>query len=249
MTPLDNTPASLITVCSGITVNANDGLPEWVCNDCLEALHSYKTHLDRHEGNLPFSCNACEKKFRSSHNLNRHVRNFHLCIKPYSCSFCDKKFGFQSNKKQHEYSHTGNYPFACSYCPRKFSRKKIHLRHMENFLRTQPKQVLRTEPKPVNNGNDKKGTRKKSVRKPVDGCEPSGSKFRCLFCNNLFMSRAGVKIHISNMHYKIKPFCCEVCGFRFHTKHALKLHLDRHAVLKAQNDLNMKMHPWANLLE
>ncbi|CCE62411.1 hypothetical protein TPHA_0C02580 [Tetrapisispora phaffii CBS 4417] len=53
----------------------------------------------------PFKCNKCEKKFKRSEHLKRHIRSVHSTERPYHCQFCEKNFSRSDNLSQHLKTH------------------------------------------------------------------------------------------------------------------------------------------------
>ena len=45
-----------------------------------------------HDGQSPFECRVCKKKFTREDNLVAHYKAIHDHVKPYSCDRCEKKF-------------------------------------------------------------------------------------------------------------------------------------------------------------
>ena len=45
-------------------------------------------------------CDVCEKRFRDSYNLKKHV-HIHTNEKPYECDVCEKRFTQSGNLKRH----------------------------------------------------------------------------------------------------------------------------------------------------
>ncbi|CAG98987.1 C2H2-type zinc finger protein [Kluyveromyces lactis] len=57
------------------------------------------------EEEKPFKCDQCNKTFRRSEHLKRHVRSVHSTERPFHCQFCDKKFSRSDNLSQHLKTH------------------------------------------------------------------------------------------------------------------------------------------------
>ena len=53
----------------------------------------------------PFQCQDCEKAFRRSEHLKRHVRSVHSTERPFPCMLCEKKFSRSDNLSQHLKTH------------------------------------------------------------------------------------------------------------------------------------------------
>lgn len=52
-----------------------------------------------------FPCTECDKQFKRSEHLKRHVRSVHSNIRPFHCKYCDKKFSRSDNLAQHLKTH------------------------------------------------------------------------------------------------------------------------------------------------
>ncbi|KAK6463831.1 hypothetical protein DFJ63DRAFT_318847 [Scheffersomyces coipomensis] len=52
-----------------------------------------------------FPCSECDKQFKRSEHLKRHIRSVHSNIRPFHCKFCDKKFSRSDNLAQHLKTH------------------------------------------------------------------------------------------------------------------------------------------------
>ncbi|XP_053673554.1 zinc finger protein 721-like [Anopheles nili] len=185
MTPLDNTPASLITVCSGITVNANDGLPEWVCDDCLEALvQAY---------NIRIKCISSDRKLRENRqallpplaifNESEAITTSSNAIeseavvesKPvdtkFRCPICNKVFKTNGSMKGHiSYLHQNKKPFCCEVCGRRFYNKTAYNNHMNRHYGHRP--------------------------------------FPCTMCEKTFVCIENMKVHRNTKHLAMKQYGC-----------------------------------------
>ncbi|RLV94588.1 Zinc finger protein MSN4 [Spathaspora sp. JA1] len=52
-----------------------------------------------------FPCMECEKQFKRSEHLKRHIRSVHSNIRPFHCKYCEKKFSRSDNLAQHLKTH------------------------------------------------------------------------------------------------------------------------------------------------
>ena len=57
-----------------------------------------------HNGEKPFQCRFCPKKFAQSGNLAAHER-IHTGEKPFECKYCGKRFTQSSAQKSHTMTH------------------------------------------------------------------------------------------------------------------------------------------------
>jgi hypothetical protein len=52
-----------------------------------------------------FPCTECDKQFKRSEHLKRHIRSVHSNIRPFHCKYCEKKFSRSDNLAQHLKTH------------------------------------------------------------------------------------------------------------------------------------------------
>uniref|UniRef100_A0A8C5PR49 C2H2-type domain-containing protein n=1 Tax=Leptobrachium leishanense TaxID=445787 RepID=A0A8C5PR49_9ANUR len=90
----------------------------------LDCLKLQKVHTEEH----PVSCSVCEKHFRDTIALKRHMRS-HKRKRPYKCTECGKWFPVPSELIRHMRIHTGEKPFKCTECGKCFSVKSTLINH------------------------------------------------------------------------------------------------------------------------
>ncbi|KAK0420506.1 hypothetical protein QR680_014729 [Steinernema hermaphroditum] len=71
------------------TTTYEEGKPKMECPTCGLILyrHNFSTHYRIHTGEMPFSCDYCSKRFRTTSSLKVHIRA-HTGEKPYQCPKC-----------------------------------------------------------------------------------------------------------------------------------------------------------------
>ncbi|KAG5421321.1 MSN4 [Candida metapsilosis] len=52
-----------------------------------------------------FPCSQCDKQFKRTEHLKRHIRSVHSNIRPYHCQYCERKFSRSDNLAQHIKTH------------------------------------------------------------------------------------------------------------------------------------------------
>ncbi|KAJ1350927.1 hypothetical protein KIN20_006851 [Parelaphostrongylus tenuis] len=92
----------------GALANANDdpNKPKMECPTCGLVLyrHNFSTHYRIHTGELPFACDYCSKRFRTSSSLKVHIRA-HTGEKPYVCPSCGYSTITKRNLDRHIENH------------------------------------------------------------------------------------------------------------------------------------------------
>lgn len=100
-----------------------------VCSKIFKSTKNLNDHLRRvHRKEKKHQCGFCDKKFTDKYRLNVHVR-CHTGIRPYICNLCDKAFIRSDGLKQHLAIHGDRIFHVCDKCGRKFASKKSVTRH------------------------------------------------------------------------------------------------------------------------
>ncbi len=84
-----------------------------------------------HTGERPFKCIVpeCDKHFRSTSEVKRHVLIHHSSERPYKCDICGKGFIKMCFLKAHAKIHSGEKPFVCDICCKAFPKLYSMKRH------------------------------------------------------------------------------------------------------------------------
>ncbi len=95
--------------------------------------HNYQEPVNNED---TFTCDACDKKFKTLHNLRTHTR---LHTNPIQCQYCDKQFSHvSSNYRIHLAKHTGELNHRCEICNINVISKTALTIHM---LKTHPETI------------------------------------------------------------------------------------------------------------
>ena len=168
-------------------------------------------------GNKKYQCHTCKKTFRTTSNLNHHIRDVHSTGPNETCSVCRKTFKnkqylrshmnntHNDDKKKHKCDHCGiayRYPsllkdhlnthtnerkFACPVCPMAYKSRSALARH---------KIVKHSEKK---------------------------SHLICSECGDTFTLKHVLERH-KNTHRLDKPYQCQTCNRKFTDKYSLHKH-------------------------
>lgn len=164
-----------------------------LCSKIFRSQKHHDSHMQRHAAKLTTrchqkstqNCSFCEKECISDNDLSLHVNKAHLQIKPYNCDMCDKQFYTESNMKNHKKIHSLFSKEKCEFCMKILKCRKDLVVH---------------------------------VRKHI-GIKP----YKCVICPQAFYSEFKVKKHMNKWHGGM--FFCKQCKKVFVSKNGLKTHV------------------------
>jgi KRAB domain-containing zinc finger protein len=173
--------------------------------------------------NERFFCEFCDKNFKNSHGLNKHVAAKHKDIKKAEnliCDFCGKI----SSNKQKLFVHMRIHRIkaACKICG-KFMIPAALKSHMTEIHGQHPKYKCPLCSKIYNSEKKFKQHTKTHVK-----------KFECLICNRIFSASYRYKQHMM-WHEDSNAFSCQICGKSFNRRGNLNEHLKVHNKAKVRN--------------
>ena len=203
---------------------------ELVCEICDFKVNT-RRRFDRHQARCKeitklviFKCDQCEftcqsqKRYRANHYLATHVKAKHEGVL-YSCDVCDHKTQYKSNMEQHkEYKHRTK-SIHCSNCDYKTSTKRALTRHVQNMHTAKifecEKCSFRAGSHPQLNNH-----RRKAHTQAQESFVQEKIEFlvKCLIesCKNRISNSCEEASH--------SIITCNICGERFESKRAYKIH-------------------------
>ena len=197
------------------------------CNKKIINTSSFHSHIHIVHREALYSCELCEKSFKTWSGLSHHKTRWHSTSRSlqcevcgeglanalhlqshmrmhrstHVCSECDKKFLSAAHLKKHRITHTKERPFACQTCAKtfrdKYSASQCQLRH-QGLARLKP-----------------------SARIPWSQREV---RFVCHVCGYKTRAAATLNRHVTARHSSDRTSHCQDCGKQFKSTSSLLSH-------------------------
>ncbi|KAH9509548.1 hypothetical protein Btru_046128 [Bulinus truncatus] len=194
------------------------------CDATFNFYHSYKLHVQRHQGQRPHRCQVCQKTYLTSNHLKVHTEATHK-VRKKVCHICGKIFSYSCSLKTHLQKHTGYEPFKCDQCDKTFTSKQSLTSHRLSH-------DLAKHHTCDTCGKSYKSEHSKNVH--MKSHEKQKQIFMCEFCSKTFCFRSALTAHL-NIHSKVRPYLCSQCGKSFKSKTSLYSHKYVHREIQSFN--------------
>ncbi|KAG0710083.1 Zinc finger protein 418 [Chionoecetes opilio] len=171
------------------------------CNKLYPAHYLWTRHMLVHTNSRPFSCDKCEKKFKSKAELINHQRIHRPSEERYThcCEVCGKRFTQKANLDSHLRLHTGNRPFSCEFCGKCFSQRGNLEEHRRIHTGEKPFVCATCGVSYSRQGQLAMHRRQHTGEKP----------HKCQYCEKEFLRREVLKKH-EHMHTDTRPYKCSI---------------------------------------
>lgn len=149
-----------------------------------------KDHITRyHEGDKPFACDLCGKKFTFDRDLKQHKIK-HRNRKAFVCGICQKAYSNEDKLNEHKITHNLITPqFECDHCGKEFLKEAYFNQHLKTHSQIYPcpqcQKVLKS-----------KYSFEQHMRKHM----PASPRFECGICHLTYVNKERLKSHQKRKH-------------------------------------------------
>lgn len=163
------------------------------CRYCIKVFankFTLKDHITRyHEGDKPYTCDLCGKKFTFDRDLKQH-KTKHKNRKAFVCEVCQKAYSNKDKLNEHKITHNLITPqFECPTCGKEFLKESIFNQHLKTHSAIYPcpqcQKVLKS-----------KYSFDMHLRKHM----PSSPRFACDICHLTYVNKERLKSHQKRKH-------------------------------------------------
>lgn len=211
------------------------------CSIRFNSEENLKTHLKCHlDETYGFAC--CECEYRSDHwsSTAGHLwRQHKMDLELHKCEFCIyRSYSLSTLENIHKKIHSAEKNYVCSICQKGFKNQKQLVNHkarhapkapLTSYQDVKPTQlnppvdVQITNPSIDSDGKDENNDQLKDSSQMK-----SESKNVCELCSKIFVDPRAVRLHMNQVHKKMRPYLCSSCGYHSASRGALRTHIRSH---------------------
>ena len=182
-----------------------------ICGAGFNSNTAVKSHLLVHDEGKNYTCEICGRAFKRRGGLRDHVKT-HLNEKSHKCKICGKGFNTSSAMAMHARMHVETKDYSCEICGKVYKWK--HALRDHKVTHSEEKRYQCTECNKSFHTGAKLTSHKAYCSTGME----------CPVCHEAII---GGKRQLQ-IHMKIHPFTCEICGKVFTRKELLKRHNEIH---------------------
>lgn len=174
-----------------------------------------RTHTDIRK----YKCQFCEKTFRASDNLSKHINSQHTRTRTYVCEVCSRVFYCNVNLLTHMKCHSDE-KFQCNECGKSFKTKRSLKAHLFRHTGIRSYVCLYCDARFVTKSEMQFHEKFVHLREEM--------KHKCDVCGHKCSNKTLLDTHMRK-HTDQRPFECKICREKFRRKETLAKHQLTHS--------------------